>query len=232
MTPPGLGVDVVDLRNPRTRGRHHNDRFVDRIFDPPERKLVMGATDPERALWLHWAAKEAAFKAVGSSVHPEPPPIFDHSAVAVVEVAGDRAAVRWGDTRIDLVLHVDPRGRWVAALGQVDRLDPAVKWSVEEGEETAVRLGVPDEAALHARLTPGEVTASRGFVHALVRLAARTEVASRMEVEPDRLEIVSPRGPAGRVPPEVHLDGELSDRVRVSLSHDGPLIAWATSVIS
>jgi len=55
-------------------------------------------------------------------------------------------------------------------------------------------------------------------------------VASRSGLPIGRLEIVNPPGPAGRVPPQVHFDGALFERARISLSHDGSLIAWATWV--
>ena len=232
MITPGFGVDIVDLRNPRTRGRHLDPRFMERIFGEAERALVLTAPDPGRAVWRHWAAKEAAFKAIGMTVHPDPPPAFDHSAFEVIEAHAESATVVWEDHRIDVVYREDPAGWWVAAIGRLDGGSSDVRWTATDTEETAVRLGARDRDALRERLGPEELRAARGFTHALVRLAARTEVASRSGLEIGRLEIVNPPGPAGRVPPQVHLDDAPFEGARISLSHDGTLIAWATWVAS
>lgn len=225
---PGIGVDVVDLRNPRTRGRHHDPRFLERVFDESEQDAIRSAEDPDGELWLRWAAKEAAFKAIGIDRHPAAPPVFDHSAFVVTR-ADAGVEVHWEDQRLGVELRIDPRGRWCGASAAT-RSDEAVSWRVADVEDTAVRLGIHSDDALRERLGQSELAAARGFAHGLVRLAARTEVARRLDVAPGRLEIVSASGSPGRVPPLVHLDGEFTDRARVSLSHDGPRIAWGTWV--
>jgi len=224
---PWFGVDVVDLRNPRTRGRHLDERFMERIFGDRERALVGDSADPERAVWRHWAAKEAAFKAVGMRTHPGLPPPFAHARFEVVDIGFESAEVVWQEERIAIVFDETVPDRRVAAVGCVGELDDAVRWTARDTEETAVRLGVLEARALDQRLRPAEARAARGFTHGLVRLAARTEIATRCGLAPERLEIVTPRGPTGRVPPEVHLDGALYPDARVSLSHDGALVAWA-----
>ena len=53
----GIGDDIVDLRI--TKPAPH-PRFVDRVFTERERSRIGGSW---KLMWLHWAAKEAAFKA-------------------------------------------------------------------------------------------------------------------------------------------------------------------------
>ncbi len=238
---PAFGVDIVDLANPRTLGRHHDRRFMERVFAPGERSSIEAARDPRIQAWRFWAAKEAAFKAIGIHVHPDPPPPFEHAAFRVVAAgvgadgdAADRGTVRWQDAACSVSFREDPERRWVGALAVLvdeasDRgAESGVAWTASDIEETSVRLGARDRDALVGRLGPREVSAARGFAHALVRLAARTEVARRMGTDPGRLEIVNAPGPAGRTPPIVHLDEEPCAEARVSLSHDGVRIAWAT----
>lgn len=55
-----LGNDVVDLAEARAP-RHA--RFDVRVFTPAERRRIAAAAEPEAARWMHWAAKESAFKA-------------------------------------------------------------------------------------------------------------------------------------------------------------------------
>jgi len=238
MTDPGaplrpcFGIDVVDLGNPRTRGRHLDRRFMTRVFGPAERDLVSAASDPERAVWRHWAAKEAAFKAVGIHRHPEAPPPFEHAAFEVVDLDETRGTLRWRDRDLDLRVDVDPGGRRVVAVAGLDRLHPDITWTGADLEGTSVRLGAHDAEALEAMLGPREREAARGFAHGLVRLAARTEVARRLDLPPERCEIVNAPGPAGRTPPLVQLDGSPCPDARISLSHDGPFVAWASWTVN
>lgn len=61
---PAVGNDIVDLEAPGNAGKSRESRFVDRVFTEEERLLIHGAASPDRLLWLLWAAKEAAYKAV------------------------------------------------------------------------------------------------------------------------------------------------------------------------
>jgi phosphopantetheine--protein transferase-like protein len=234
MAAPDFGVDIVDLANPRTLGRHHDGRFMERIFAPAERAAIAEAPNPRMRTWRFWAAKEAAFKAIGIRLHPAAPPPFTHARFEVSASEADRGTVRFGTVECAVEFRDDPQLRWVGAHAVIAEAPAGadVRWRASDIEETSVRLGARDRQALETRLGPRELEAARGFAHALVRLAARTELAQRLEVEPGRLEIVNAPGPAGRTPPIVHLDGVPTSNARVSLSHDGSRIAWATWAIS
>ena len=207
---------------------------MERVFAEEERAAIETAPDPRMQAWRFWAAKEAAFKAIGIRRHPDPPPPFSHAAFRVTGDGAEGGTVRFEREACTVTFREDPARRWVGALAVLGgaRPDGAVTWTASDVEETSVRLGARDRDALSARLGPNERSAARGFAHALVRLAARTEVAGRMGLDPSRLEIVSAPGPAGRTPPIVHLDDEPCADARVSLSHDGIRIAWATWAVS
>ncbi len=58
-----LGNDIVD--HAATQG--HNPRFIDRILNPEEKSRRESWSLDESLLWLYWACKEAAYKAVRQS---------------------------------------------------------------------------------------------------------------------------------------------------------------------
>ena len=76
-----VGVDVVDLDDPRCVGKQRDDRFLRRILADAERKRVRESHDPAVTLWRTWAAKEAAYKVI-SKIRAAPPP-FVHAAFRV-----------------------------------------------------------------------------------------------------------------------------------------------------
>lgn len=57
-----VGNDVVDLRHPDTRQKSHDHRFVQRVLLMEEQERVYNDQDPDRCLWMLWAAKETAYK--------------------------------------------------------------------------------------------------------------------------------------------------------------------------
>jgi phosphopantetheine--protein transferase-like protein len=224
-----VGVDVVDLDDPRCVGKHREPRFMKRILDDAERELMKAAGDPVLMLWRLWAAKEAAYK-VASKIRGAPP-VFVHAAFRVLPDSGALAefgVVTWEDVKVRMHWH-DLHGR-VVAIGwnDVATADDPVQWGWGAAAELDPAPGETLEALVE-RLTERE----RGPVHsrasAVVRLAARAALAAQLEVEEARVQIVCGEGPKGRVPPEVLLDGEPAP-ADVSLSHHGRWLAWALRV--
>jgi holo-[acyl-carrier protein] synthase len=64
----GLGVDLVEISRVRAIYQRHPARFLARILTERERKYVMRYKDPGERLAGRWAAKEAAFKALGTGL--------------------------------------------------------------------------------------------------------------------------------------------------------------------
>jgi phosphopantetheinyl transferase (holo-ACP synthase) len=58
-----LGNDIVD----RAATHEHNPRFMDRILNPEEKSRRASWALDEPLLWLYWACKEAAYKAIRQS---------------------------------------------------------------------------------------------------------------------------------------------------------------------
>jgi len=248
-----IGIDVVDLGNPRTRDRHRDQRFLDRIFSSAEQQTIQEASDPELTLWRFWAMKEAAFKAISSALHPEPPPVFAHpdfQGELEGESGGASGRVIWRDREVRLRLHgrglMDGSGEdlgWCAATALLRG---------SEGGDTAggspagllahriaptrvvtseVGTSAKDADELRPLLSSREAASVHSLGSGLVRLAARSALAAAAEIDPGRVEVVAGDHPGGRIPPIVLLDGVPAPGLRVTLSHDGPWIAWGWSVL-
>jgi phosphopantetheinyl transferase (holo-ACP synthase) len=99
-----IGNDVIDLRDPETRGESIHPRFDERVLAPSERRWLAGREEPERDRWALWAAKEAAFKAarrIDAST-----PFFPARFVVEWEEGARQARVTHGADRFDVVLDV------------------------------------------------------------------------------------------------------------------------------
>ncbi len=92
----GIGIDMVEVARIKESIARHGDRFTARIFTEAERAYCCGMKFPEIHFAARWAAKEAAFKVLGT---------------------GWGAGVRWRDVE---VLH-DARGAPVLALAGAAR---------------------------------------------------------------------------------------------------------------
>jgi 4'-phosphopantetheinyl transferase EntD len=75
-----IGNDLVDLRARESEGKSRDTRFVARVFTAREAELIAGSSSPDFALWMLWAAKEAAYK-VAKKLRADA--IFAHSRYEV-----------------------------------------------------------------------------------------------------------------------------------------------------
>jgi phosphopantetheinyl transferase (holo-ACP synthase) len=219
-----VGNDVVDLLDPRTRGKHEDRRFVDRVLSPTERALLVAAPDPRLELWSLWAAKEAAYKVV--SKVSGAPPVFAHAAFAV-SWAGDASVPRTGTVHFGgfvVPVSVSTPGAWVHATAVSGPEAVAPAWAVAQVAQAAT-------GALLASLSAAEANAVHSSSSAAVRLGARRALARLLSVEERRLEIVCDPGVTGRRPPRVLQDGRPA-HADVSLSHHGRWLAWAVLRLS
>jgi hypothetical protein len=219
-----VGVDVVDLADPRCQGKHEDERFIGRILGGAERDRLERSEDRATVLWRLWAAKEAAFK-VATKVRGAAPP-FVHAAFRVepVDATPGFGFVEWEDQRIRVHWHQEP-GR-VGVVGWNGIADPeAIEWGWGPDAALDPEPGSALEPLLE-RLTERERRPVHSRGSALVRLAARAAAAVALAVEESRVEVVSGEGPKGRTPPHVLLDGEVAP-LDVSLSHHGRWLAWA-----
>lgn len=197
---PVVGNDVVDLGAPAAQSALSRPRFVARICAADELERIRAITDPAEALVLVWslfAAKEAAYKVIARTA---PETVFAHRAF---EVAPSLTEVRFAGTA--LALQIERRGEAIMALA----------W---RGDITAADLvfGVASRAP---DADPGQ--AARAALLSAVAAAEGLPLADLAVLRPPR-----PGSWDGHGPPVLTLRGrERPDPI--SLSHDGPYVAYA-----
>ena len=64
----GIGVDIVEVERIEKAARRFGDRFLKRVFTDQEITYSMGKVRPYQKLAARFAAKEAAFKALGTGM--------------------------------------------------------------------------------------------------------------------------------------------------------------------
>jgi len=225
-----IGNDVVDLTAPRTRGRSDDQRFMERVLTDSEAAEVRAAGRPDLELWYHWAAKETAYKVVSKML--EEPPAFAHRSFIVrwEEAASPgvprTGLVRYGERIVHVDAEVGPGGAFLHVTGV------SAMVSGQRRHVSVASLDEPNAAwsgtheVLRGRLSAAELRSVHSRPAAAVRVAARAHIERALSLAPGRAEIVCDGGPLGRTPPRLLVDGSPS-RVDLSLSHDGPWIAWA-----
>ncbi|MSR36645.1 MAG: 4-phosphopantetheinyl transferase family protein [Gemmatimonadetes bacterium] len=229
-SPSFVGIDVVDLRDPRCVGKARDGRFLKRILDDTEQGALAVAAEPDMTLWRLWAAKEAAYKVI--SKMRGTPPAFVHASFRV-EPPGTFSKegfgqVKWEDLSVVVHWHQKP-GRIAALAWNGLATGEPLEWAWGAAAELD-----PDPTAamevLVTRLSERERRPVHSRNSALVRLAARAALADLLEVDEARVEVVCGEGPKGRMPPEALLDGRAAP-ADVSLSHHGQWLAWAVRLL-
>lgn len=238
MTPRwNLGNDIVDLADPRHSGKADDQRFMERVFSRDEQEDIRSSETPDRALWVRWAAKEAAFKTVSKALGT--PPTFIHSLFQVTLSKGIESdpdimdpdhppMTLFGKVRYErklLPLRIEVVGPALHAVTWT----PKSTGSVPPFSWRATEITGKDEAwreALMPEFSPREWHCVSHRASALARLAARSSLAVTMGVEEETLEIGCGGGQPGRRIPKVLLRGR-EIPVDLTLSHHGRLLAWA-----
>jgi hypothetical protein len=230
-----IGNDLVDLRAREAAGKSGDARFVKRVFTAREAELVASSASPDTALWMLWAAKEAAYK-VARKLAPDV--IFAHSRYEVIPDEGaldpggvGTSVLRSGRVSLSGLAGLDDACfpvEWrlsptfvhciaMSAGGDFHSLRIAI--SARDDVDRGTALYEPTErerASLAGRLRPAESLAVRRLARALAAEAGLGEV-----------EIVRERHGPVYGPPRIYARGGASplDGWDITLSHDGELVA-------
>ncbi|MHB9097527.1 MAG: 4'-phosphopantetheinyl transferase superfamily protein [Syntrophales bacterium] len=210
---PGVGNDVVDLKDPGNQGKSGDERFLARVFTARERERIAGAQSPDALLWSLWAAKEAAYKAVSggdSSVCSIPrryPVLLDSG-----EASGTTAAAQGSESRLT--------GRVITPRGEV-----ALRITVTDDYVHAVAVGPDaDFAGIIQRVDRMDDGGNPGDASAFVRSRLLCEISRRVDCPVADLAVLKEQSGSGA--PRVFLRGRPLT-VNISLSHDGRFSAFA-----
>lgn len=232
-----LGNDVVDLLHPGGGGRSRGTRFLDRVCSPAEKEIISSSSDPDLALWVHWAAKEAIFKSASKALGA--PPVFHHPLFHVA----------FPQETLDPITssHPGPRGTFFEGIGQYRNLTFGVGvlkkigvvhaiswcggWDDPPPTPSFACLEAPEETrgsaqGLEGHFSSAEWECVTHRASALARINARRALARALGVSESRLEIRCRPGLPGRRIPSVWLDNEETE-ADLSLSHHGRFLAWA-----
>jgi phosphopantetheine--protein transferase-like protein len=215
-TLPGVGNDVVDLKEPGNRGKSRDHRFIDRVFTARERERIAGAESPDALLWSLWAAKEAAYKAVSSS-DPSVGSIPRRYQVLLDdgEASGTIDAAQRSGGRL--------AGRVITPRGEV-----ALRITVTDDYVHAVAAGSDAAfAGIIQRVDRMDDGGNPGDASAFIRGQLLREIACRLECPVADLAVR--KAQSGSDAPGVFLrDRPLA--ANVSLSHDGRFAAFALAL--
>lgn len=228
-----VGNDVVDLTQRENICKSGDARFVGRVFTDQERDLISAAATPDRMLWAHWAAKEAAYKVLSRDdpavcstprryeIHldghgerrgkagdrqpagPIVPAGSKPSGAAQAPGGLEQITGRAHTPRGELALRIDMTADYVHALAALTRTDLG---------RIRQRVDLLDNGA-------GADEASR-----VVRAKLLEELALCLDCPPEELSVA--KEAAGPGAPLVFRRGQPL-AVTVSLSHDGRFVAYA-----
>ena len=215
------GNDIVDLTVPGSVDKAADSRFVNRVFHEEERRFLETQEDVTLALWLLWAAKEAAYKIVCKLVQPRP--VFSHRRFRVLPGEASLrlltqgeffARVIWQEIETEVFFDVS-----------AERLHAVAVW------QPAKRAEKPELLAGCRKISDTELsrTPSGGTLSALsqaVRRHALPAFAEFLGVSEKSLKIDRPNQPDPRQPPRLFLDGRPAP-IDISLSHHGHWVAWS-----
>jgi phosphopantetheinyl transferase (holo-ACP synthase) len=236
-----VGNDIVDLGDPRCSGKARDLRFLKRVCHAEEMSRILSARDADLSLWIHWAAKEAAFKVVSKALGA--PPVFTHRLFRVCSTPDPVSSAPIGSFSSGTVEYEGHRVAYYAAvsaqrvhviahssdgpglLSHASTLQTG-EAGVGHGSDSMEARVQPFDLVLDERFTSRERASIHSHASAYVRLLARTALANTLGVEENRLEVVCGAQPTGRVPPTVYLDGRPAP-VDLTLSHHGRLVGWA-----
>lgn len=239
---PPVGVDVVDLEEPRLPRGSRLQRFRRRVLAAEEMDTDLAPGKPAPDVWLRWAAKEATFKAAvaaapgvderpsfrpsafrvepgGAGVAPPPGVLGNGFPLRVVHPTGE--AWGWADTPGSAVVAVawPPDGGGVGGAPEVGLTRVAATTATTSTDQDW-------RSELRSHFTNREWSAVHSLPSARVRLAVRHRLAQWMGVSEEEVEVTVLSGSTGRAPPVALVRGRRVP-VGISLSHHGAFVAWA-----
>lgn len=166
-----LGNDVIDLRDPDTWPGACHPRFDHRVFTPGERAVIAASPRPAVTRWVHWAAKESAYKAARRR---QPTTVFAPRRFAVV-LAGGSGTVRHGTERFRLRIRV------------ASDLVHVIAWEVGATGTLAAEVARVDVAATPAALRAAARALAVGTIAGVLGVAATRLAVTRLAGAPPTL---------------------------------------------
>ena len=210
-----VGNDVVDRGDPANLGKSRDARFLDKVFHREEQEFIRSSADPDGALWVLWAVKEAAWKAAVKAA-PE-----SERGWKGIRIRLGRECPEPPGGMPDCRMLPEKEGShgppWEAArTGVAETFAGPVSFEVRQRGDCIHAVGLlgPSERILWQA---GLMSARGGLIYCLNIL---------LDLADGEAVIHRALGPQGLLPPRLCIRGEPSG-IDISLSHDGRFAAWA-----
>jgi len=207
-----VGNDIVDLKTPEAMGKAADIRFVHRVLNPHEQRLVFNSGHPDTLLWALWAAKECAYKAVSKSapdVSSAPrryPVILDlekiiNSATGIVMTPHGIVPVKifFNEEYVHCIGIDGPSNSLKSIVYGMDKISP---------EKIPEADSISEKESLTARKL------------------AKKHIASCLQIKEQDIQIIRQKNHSGIYPPMIYAKGKMKN-MEISLSHDGRFAAYA-----
>jgi len=214
-----VGNDIVDLHEAGIAEKSKDRRFVSRVFTDQEQEILGRCDQPDLMLWTLWAAKETAYKVV-SKTHPFPIFAWREFRTTLSEFStlggrGFRARVQTVYHKHRIQTDVSGDTEIIHAVGSQDSLQNNSSSKIYSKAERW-----DEQAWVQNDFTEAERESIRGADSALVRRSLKHDLAEKLQIHPQRLEIIRPAGPTKMGPPSLWLDHKPCG-IDISLSHHG-----------
>jgi phosphopantetheinyl transferase (holo-ACP synthase) len=201
-----VGNDVVDLTAPQARGK--SLRHMQKILTDDELQMVLGSDLSHPYLWMFWAAKESAFKALKKSFCDISFSPKQYSAA--IDLNTNRGVVV--SPHGSVYVRIEMNKNWVHCIGVTG--NAVFHDFIKSGIET-IDHSIPTDDCFRADIES-----------MTVRRAARNKLAQYLKVKTDDIDIIRSKDQTGKLlPPALKINGKNSD-IDFSLSHDGRFIAY------
>ncbi|HKY69522.1 MAG TPA: 4'-phosphopantetheinyl transferase superfamily protein [Gammaproteobacteria bacterium] len=231
-----VGNDIVDLVEALVSCKTQDERFLNRVFTPEEKKIIANAPSPEHMLWAIWAAKETAYKIVSKIIGT---PIFSHKAFIVsltpsvsspkgvpYDVQELRLSVNYDEFSIPIVIAWDNE-KLVATAVYPEGLLSAAIFGARKIEKNELEFW-ENPKNLDKYFTQEEREGIWHEYSAAVRHDVKKKISELINEDILNIEIIRETKEKKMQPPLVRIKKHLS-RIDVSLSHHGQWIAWGVS---
>lgn len=205
---PLLGNDVVDLA--ASEDKSGDGRFLARVLTASEGEYLAASPMPKKTLWLFWAAKEAAYKAIKAAT----PSVCSIPRRYEVDLKWPPRLFLRGEGS-----PLSPAGRVITPAGQLELLAVMNRNYIHA---IAIEPGV-EAAGLVQRVARMDEGGKAGDPSAFVRRLLLKDVSRRLSC-PER-ELAVAKEPESGAPLLLRVGKPLP--AAGSLSHDGFFVAYA-----
>ncbi len=229
-----VGNDVVDLTLPACINKSKDTRFVNRVFHPEEKAAILQSANPDKTLWIMWAAKETAYKIISKI---DSPPVFSHKkfitefedltnlAAGMCTLRG-RVCFETFAIQLKVVVNADK----IHAFGScgLHETEYFQQASTERFDASLNQKWLSGDA-LGFVFSKREMETVKSLWSALVRHNCKLAIAGALGIDVMRLQIIRPLSSKKTLPPFLFLDDHRAN-IDISLSHHGQWVAWAISI--